>query len=60
VTETETEDPKENAGFPLAGALLGTCLLGGPVGLFAGVHIGGIAALSGMAFGTKYIDISYQ
>jgi hypothetical protein len=55
VTETQTEDPKENAAYLLTGALLGTCLLGGPVSLLAGVHIGGIAALSGMAFGTKYI-----
>lgn len=31
--------------YPIAGALLGTCI-GGPLGLLAGVKIGGLAALS--------------
>lgn len=30
--------------YPLAGALIGTCV-GGPVGLFAGLKIGGLTAL---------------
>ena len=34
----------------MAGALLGTCL-GGPVGLLAGVKIGGLAAIGGSVFG---------
>lgn len=33
------------AAYPLAGAVLGTCL-GGPIGLLAGIKIGGLAALS--------------
>ena len=36
--------------YPAAGALLGTCL-GGPVGLLAGVKIGGLAAIGGSVFG---------
>jgi hypothetical protein len=36
--------------YPVAGALLGTCL-GGPVGLLAGVKIGGLAAIGGSVFG---------
>lgn len=32
------------AAYPLAGALLGTCI-GGPVGLLAGLKIGGLTAL---------------
>lgn len=36
--------------YPVAGALLGTCL-GGPVGLLAGVKIGGLAAIGGSMFG---------
>ncbi len=39
-----------SAMYPVAGALLGTCL-GGPVGLLAGVKLGGIAALGGSVFG---------
>ena len=34
----------------MAGAVLGTCL-GGPVGLLAGVKIGGLAAIGGSIFG---------
>ncbi|XP_023348282.1 uncharacterized protein LOC111717000, partial [Eurytemora carolleeae] len=36
--------------YPMAGAVLGTCL-GGPVGLLAGVKIGGLAAIGGSIFG---------
>ena len=36
--------------YPVAGALLGTCI-GGPVGLLAGVKIGGLAAIGGSVFG---------
>ena len=36
--------------YPMAGALLGTCL-GGPVGFLAGVKIGGLAAVGGSIFG---------
>ena len=38
--------------YPMAGAVLGTCL-GGPVGLLAGVKIGGLAAVGGSIFGKK-------
>jgi hypothetical protein len=38
--------------YPVAGALLGTCI-GGPVGLLAGVKIGGLAAIGGSVFGRK-------
>jgi syntaxin 17 len=34
----------------MAGAILGTCV-GGPVGLLAGVKIGGLAAIGGSIFG---------
>lgn len=34
----------KKAMYPMAGALLGTCL-GGPIGMFAGLKMGGIAAL---------------
>ena len=40
--------------YPVAGALLGTCL-GGPVGMLAGVKIGGLAAIGGSVFGRKAI-----
>lgn len=30
--------------YPLAGAVLGTCI-GGPIGLIAGLKVGGLAAL---------------
>ena len=36
--------------YPVAGAVLGTCL-GGPVGLVAGVKLGGLAAIGGSVFG---------
>jgi syntaxin 17 len=36
--------------YPMAGAVLGTCL-GGPVGFLAGVKIGGLAAVGGSLFG---------
>lgn len=32
------------AAYPIAGAMLGTCL-GGPIGLIAGLKIGGLAAM---------------
>lgn len=37
-------------GYPLAGALLGTCL-GGPVGLLAGIKFGGLTAIGGGILG---------
>ena len=37
-------------GLPLAGALFGMCL-GGPVGLLAGVKLGGVAAVGGSILG---------
>ena len=43
-------DISTSAIYPVAGALLGTCL-GGPVGLLAGVKIGGLAAIGGSVFG---------
>lgn len=36
--------------YPLAGALLGTCL-GGPVGLIAGLKFGGLTAIGGGLLG---------
>lgn len=36
--------------YPLTGALIGTCI-GGPIGLLAGLKIGGLAALGGTALG---------
>ena len=47
--EVTSQLPK-TAIYPVAGALLGTCL-GGPVGLLAGVKIGGLAAIGGSLFG---------
>ena len=38
------------AGLPLAGAMMGLCL-GGPVGLLAGVKLGGVAAVGGSFLG---------
>jgi len=38
------------AAYPIAGALIGTCL-GGPVGLFAGLKLGGLTALGGGLLG---------
>ena len=38
--------------YPVAGAVLGTCI-GGPVGLLAGVKIGGLAAIGGSMFGNE-------
>ena len=40
--------------YPMAGAMLGTCL-GGPVGFLAGVKIGGLAAVGGSIFGKTYL-----
>ena len=37
----------------MAGAILGTCV-GGPVGLLAGVKIGGLAAIGGSLFGEPF------
>ena len=39
--------------YPMAGAILGTCL-GGPVGFLAGVKIGGLAAVGGSIFGRLF------
>ncbi len=36
--------------YPITGALIGTCI-GGPVGLLAGLKIGGLAALGGTVLG---------
>ncbi|KAI9564399.1 hypothetical protein GHT06_008138 [Daphnia sinensis] len=36
--------------YPLTGALIGTCI-GGPIGLLAGLKIGGLAALGGTVLG---------
>lgn len=33
------------AAYPIAGAMIGTCI-GGPIGLLAGMKIGGFAAVS--------------
>ena len=38
------------AGLPLVGAVLGLCL-GGPVGVLAGVKLGGVAAVGGSILG---------
>ena len=38
------------AGLPLAGAMMGLCL-GGPVGVLAGVKLGGVAAVGGSILG---------
>ena len=54
----EEENGEENpnlsslpmTGLPLAGALFGMCL-GGPVGLLAGVKLGGVAAVGGSILG---------
>ena len=57
--EGETEENGEGnpnlsslpmTGLPLAGALFGMCL-GGPVGLLAGVKLGGVAAVGGSILG---------
>jgi len=44
------------AAYPIAGAMLGTCI-GGPIGLLAGMKIGGLAALSCGILGKYYINI---
>ena len=36
--------------YPLAGALIGTCVAG-PIGLFAGLKIGGLSAVGGGLLG---------
>lgn len=41
-------------GYPLAGALLGTCL-GGPVGLLAGIKFGGLTAIGGGILGKIFL-----
>ena len=46
------QDLSKSTIYPVAGALLGTCL-GGPVGMLAGVKIGGLAAIGGSVFGTR-------
>lgn len=47
------------AAYPLVGALLGTCI-GGPVGLIAGVKVGGLAALGcGILGKVLYNRVSY-
>lgn len=38
--------------YPLAGAVLGTCV-GGPIGLLAGIKIGTLAALGGGFLGNN-------
>lgn len=48
----EDKNVTASAIYPFAGALLGTCI-GGPVGLLAGVKIGGLAAIGGSVFGKK-------
>lgn len=54
---SDGRDISKSALYPVAGALLGTCI-GGPVGLLAGVKIGGLAAIGGSVFGEKnYQDI---
>lgn len=49
--------------YPLAGALLGTCL-GGPVGFVAGLKLGSLTAIGGgllgnITFGKFYFDKEY-
>ena len=44
--------------YPMAGAILGTCL-GGPVGFLAGVKIGGLAAVGGSIFGRIFYICNY-
>ena len=44
--------------YPMAGAILGTCL-GGPVGFLAGVKIGGLAAVGGSIFGRLFNICNY-
>ena len=48
--EQRREGISTSAVYPMAGAVLGTCL-GGPVGFLAGVKIGGLAAVGGSLFG---------
>lgn len=45
------------AAYPIAGAMLGTCI-GGPIGLLAGLKIGGLAAVSCGILGKLYEFIS--
>lgn len=44
------------AAYPIAGAMLGTCI-GGPIGLIAGMKIGGLAALSCGILGKYYMNL---
>lgn len=41
------------AAYPIAGAMLGTCI-GGPIGLIAGLKIGGLAAVGCGILGELY------
>lgn len=47
------------AAYPIAGAMIGTCI-GGPIGLLAGIKIGGLAALSCGILGKSYNMQTYQ
>lgn len=42
--------------YPLAGAVIGTCI-GGPVGLVAGVKIGGLAAVGCSILGKLFLIV---
>lgn len=44
------------AAYPLAGAMLGTCI-GGPIGLLAGLKIGGLAAVGCGLLGKLYMNL---
>ena len=48
--ETNYSSSVPMAGLPLAGAMMGLCL-GGPVGVLAGVKLGGVAAVGGSILG---------
>lgn len=45
------------AAYPIAGAMLGTCI-GGPIGLIAGLKIGGLAAVGCGILGKWNYNIS--
>lgn len=44
------------ATYPIAGAMLGTCI-GGPIGLIAGLKIGGLTALGCGILGKSYMNL---